>query len=389
MDEQKAITVNIVNRNYPPHAGITGESAAELASYLLERGIVVNIIHVDAVYRKEGTPQQPVGNSYKIKTFYNGKIKMIRLLSNLYEGVALLRKSQSLGPDLTICMTEPPLLSVCAAMLFTRKDKWVLWSMDLFPEALAAGKIISKANCLYRFLDYIVKNNKPHHVIGLGNFQINYMRQKFGSKMTFTKLPCGIFKLETMGASGPIPSWAMAPSKIILGYCGNLGEAHSYEFIISVIKNLDPEKHKFILAPYGSKAKKVLDFATGRSGVEIVTFVKKCELKYIDVHLASLKQDWVNVCVPSKTVSSVSSGSAFLYFGSEESDNWDLLKDAGWLLPPETDFNQSVKEFFEQLDSTIGEKKLAAFRLIPQLQQIKQDAFLSIYRHIVQFGASK
>jgi hypothetical protein len=388
MDDQKAITVNIINRNYPPNPGITGESAAELAAFLKEKGLRINVIHVDAEYQKNGQALKPIGNSYPIKTFYNGKNKFLRLFSNLYESIRLLRKSRSLKPTLTICMTEPPLLSVCAAMMLPKKEKWILWAMDLYPEALSAGKIITMDHWIYKMVDSVVKKNKPDHIIALGDHQANYLKSKF-SDLDVTVLPCGIYDLPPGSFSRP--HWACEEKKIILGYCGNLGEAHSDEFVFSVINNLNPAKHKLILAVYGSKAQKVLQYAKGKPAVEIVEFVKRSELGYIDVHLASLHDDWVNVCVPSKTVSSVCSGSAFLYYGKNDSDNWQLLKEAGWLLSNEStdDLEVGVAALLDQITTSIPEKKRAAGYVADRLHKMKKDAFERIYSKIVYLSSAK
>jgi hypothetical protein len=388
MHKQKTVTVNIINRNYPPNTGVTAESAAELAAYLVANGLKVNIIYVDAGHQKSMARRNPPGTSYPIKTLNFGRHVALQLLGNLYESFRLLRKSRSLRPDVTICMTEPPLLNIIAAFFFKKSERWILWSMDLFPEGFSAGNIISENSRLYRFVDGAVRKNKPWHVISLGDHQIAYLKQKFGNNTTFTKLPCGIYTDNSTHEQ--VPAWATDRSKTILGYCGNIGQAHSDDFIMSVINSMNPDKFKLILALYGLKAKRVLDFAKGKPGVETVAFVERAELKYIDIHLSSLKREWVNISVPSKTVSSVCSGSAFLYHGCEESDNWSLLKEAGWRLPAENgNFVGFLPAFFADVDHTIHQKKIAASRLFTHLRKLKEDAFHDIHQRIMEICSSR
>ena len=182
MKRDSGTVVNILNRNYPPCPGITGESAAELAGYLVDRGLLVNIITVDGEYQGGGGEVKPAGNVFQIKTFYNGKSKAMRLLSNLYEGFSMVRKSGSFSPDVTICMTDPPLLNMWAAMLL-RKRKWILWSMDLYPEAFAAAGLVSKGNLFYKVIDKVVLSNKPSHIISLGPYQNEYLLEKYGRSL--------------------------------------------------------------------------------------------------------------------------------------------------------------------------------------------------------------
>ena len=48
--------------------------------------------------------------------------------------------------------------------------------------------------------------------------------------------------------------------KISLCYAGNLGEAHDECFLRHVIDSIDPKKHVLLLALYGVKAKKIIDY---------------------------------------------------------------------------------------------------------------------------------
>ncbi|WP_407426679.1 hypothetical protein [Arcticibacter sp.] len=385
MKQDRGIIVNILNRNYPPCPGITGESAAELAAYLVGRGLLVNIITVDGEYQGGGGEVKSSGNVYRIKTFYNGKSKAMRLLSNLYEGFSMVWKSRSFSPDVTICMTDPPLLNMWAAILL-RKRKWILWAMDLYPEAFAAAGLVSKGNVFYKLIDKIVLSNKPSHIISLGPYQNDYLHQKYGRDIASTILPCGVYNAADQNHVD-FPSWAKDRDKIYLGYCGNLGEAHSLEFLMSVIDCLDPTRFRLILALYGAGGAKLAAYAEGKQGVEMVSSVKRGELKYIDIHLASLKNEWVNVCVPSKTVSSVCSHATFIYCGSAESDNWELLKGAGWLIPVMDDVKRSAQEVLTRISKQdIVEKKGLASELAKVLLCKKEAAFKSIYEGIVEIA---
>jgi hypothetical protein len=193
MDSEKKVTVNIINRNYPPSKGVTGEAAAELAAYLCEKGFAVNAIHVDAFYDGGGSEMAPAGNVVKVGTFYSGKSKYLRLAANLMEGFLLIRASKKRPCDVTICMTDPPLLNLWAALLL-RKRKWMLWTMDLYPEAFVSGKLVSSSSFLYKMINERLLKGAPQHVIALGPVQRDYLQAKYREHiLSYSLLPCGIY----------------------------------------------------------------------------------------------------------------------------------------------------------------------------------------------------
>ena len=57
----------IINRNYPPQKGITGHSANELANYLLNKGVDIDIVHVDGKYAGGGQLESKV---YSLNQLY-------------------------------------------------------------------------------------------------------------------------------------------------------------------------------------------------------------------------------------------------------------------------------------------------------------------------------
>jgi hypothetical protein len=67
-------TLTIVNRHYPPNPGITGESAWDLAKYLIDHhNIAVQIVHIDRTYDGGGAVREPVGKTFPVQTIYTGK----------------------------------------------------------------------------------------------------------------------------------------------------------------------------------------------------------------------------------------------------------------------------------------------------------------------------
>ena len=390
MENTKKVTVNIVNRDYPPYKGITGESAAELAKYLLDAGFEVNVIHIDSSFLGK-SDAVPAGNIFKINTLYNGENKFLRLFANLLSGYLLIRKSKKTPCDFTVVMTDPSLLNMWASLLL-KKRKWILWSMDLYPEAFAAWGLISGKSFLYKWFYRLTVKNVPRAIISLGPLQTDFLKKRYHNRaIRFFQVPCGIFDVQHY-ADSETPKWAMDESKIRLGYIGNLGAPHSLDFLYAIVDHLDTEKFKLVLSVYGygEKVQSIKQYVNGKEGVEIIPPVKREHLKYIDIHLASLFPQCTHISVPSKTVSSVCAGSAFLYNGIAESDNWFLLQKAGWLITYANDVKEDTATFFRRFDTKeLERKKETAQQIAKTLNAEKMKAFQDIAAYIQTFAAER
>ncbi len=390
MLEKKTLT--IINRHYPPNPGITGESAWDLAKYLIEKyTIEVHIVHIIGSDDGGGQVRSPVGVIHSLSSIYSGKNKVLRLVAGFLDGYFLIQKAKKVHPSAPIiCMTSPPLLPFWAS-LFLKSKQWALWSMDLFPEAFVAIGMISEKNFIYRWILKKTYQNPPQKLIALGRKQADFILKKYritplpigeGSGATDasvgwqTILPCGVIFHQTYESQ--LPAWRN-DNKIYFGYCGNLNDAHNEDFLIEFIRAFNPAKHHLILALYGKKAKKVIEFAKNRAGITVLPNVPRSQLNFIDVHLVSLLSKYTHLMVPSKAVSAVAAGGAILFCGSQESDNWDMLQEAAWLINEDEDLSTQIKIYLANLThETLEKKKQNAQKLNVKLQQMVIDAYEEI-----------
>jgi hypothetical protein len=206
----------------------------------------------------------------------------------------------------------------------------------------------------------------PAFVISLGHAQQQFLRETYQWNSDFFIIPCGIRNLPDEDLNKP--DWANT-EKIIFGYCGNVGEAHNDEFLLDSICSLNPDKHLFIASLYGSKAKKLELKIKDFPYVILKSNVKPEELSFIDVHLVSLMDKWVHVCVPSKVVSGVCMGASFLYNGSSAGDNWKYLANAGWRINQNYPVNE-LKQLISSIDkSSVYRKRSAALQISSELNE--------------------
>jgi hypothetical protein len=378
------LPITIVNRHYPPNLGITGESAWDLAKYLIEKHqIEVHIVHIDRSYDGGGQVREPVGITHKIKTIYEGKNKFLRFIAGPLDGFLLIWKAIRLKKGTIICMTSPPLLPFWASVLFSIfKREWILWSMDLFPEGFVSTGQIKESNWIYRLIIKLTYRNPPQKLIALGQKQAEFVVNKYRKPLEKIILPCGV--LLNQERETKIPEWKKDDGKIYLGYAGNVGDAHSDEFLISIIKHLNPTRQHLVLALYGTKAHQVLEFAQNQDGITILKNIPRSQLHFIDIHLVSLLKTWTHVAVPSKAISSVCAGGSILFCGSSESDSWYLNQSAGWLIEENEKIDEQIEDFLKNITpEQVKAKRMNAEKVVLQLNQYMMDAYeaLSVIGH--------
>lgn len=365
-------TLTIVNRHYPPNPGITGESAWDLAQYLISRyGTEVHIVHIDRTYDGGGAIREPVGITHAVRTIYQGKNPLLRFIAGPLDGFLLLRKALRLRKGPMIVMTSPPLLPFWASRLMGKR-KWALWSMDLFPEGFVADGKIKASNPVYRWVLGKTYRNAPDTLIALGPNQAELIRRKYRKAVKTILLPCGVLLDQSRDPARP--DWRPDDGKLYLGYAGNVGEAHSAVFLEQVIRQINPERHHLVLALYGTKSGELLRLAEGRPGITILKSIPRSQLHWLDVQLVSLLPRWTHIAVPSKAVSAVCSGSPILFCGRREADTWELLQDAAWLVEDNATLADQVSRFLDQLtpadvDAKKREARLVARRLSDMVEQ--------------------
>ncbi len=383
--------VHVINRYYPPYHAVTGESAHELVVWLKRHApeIDVSVAHVKVPYNEALNPVKPEGRLFQINTVYGKKNKLLRLLSNVVEGFRLVKLASG-NCDMLISLTDPPLLNIWAGALCARKKvPWVYWSMDLYPHAFKAAHLVSGQNPLYRILEKSFNAFPPSMLIALGHKQADFLQSNWPHRVPQVVLPCGIHNAVKPGEA---PPWK-TDDRLYFAYAGNMGEAHDPDFVIELVKSLDPAKHCCLLAIHGAKARKVLEATRGNPAVKIVPSLTKAELGHVDIHLVSLLDEWKHVCVPSKAVSAVCAGQAIIFHGARDSDTWNMLGSAGWIIDGTSaeDRMLMIREILAQAGNhlVLEQKKCNARSIRCNLLAQKDEALGNLLKWIVSNARSK
>jgi hypothetical protein len=235
-----------------------------------------------------------------------------------------------------------------------KNRKLIYWSFDLYPDAFVADGLIKETNPIYKWVDRMTYKKSPYGILALGNQQFNYLADKFEDRsIRKFLLPCGIHSVpKTLQP----PVW-YHPDKINLAYIGNIGKAHSVEFLKNAVLSASKkETIHLILSIYGYHAEEIRQFIEDHNikNITLTQSVKQSEMAYVDVHLVSLNHTWTHISVPSKAVSAVCSGGAIIFNGSKESDIWQIFIDSSSYVTTEQD---SIDNILETLTVEVLQKQ--------------------------------
>ena len=383
--------VVLINKYGALHPSATGRPVRKLADFLWENDIDVIVLSIRAPYKGQISSTHEIlpYRTIELADLYSGTNKYLRLLGNLADGFRLIICSMFLPRhQMKIVLTDPSLINVWAILFrpFFR-SQLAFWTMDLYPEAFVSAGLVSCKNPIYRMITSLVYHHVPDFLITLGEQQYRYLcRQYNKSSIPHIVLPCGICSIER----ADIPFWRKNnQDKIVFCYAGNIGEAHNDVFLLELIRQLNPEKHLFLLRLYGAKAQQILKEASMSKSVIVLDYITPAELQFVDICVASLLPSWNHVCVPSKVVSAICSGIPVLYNANEESEGAYMFSDAIWLVSDSANIKENIAVFLGNLsDEDIVLKKKAAGKYTQRLLIMENDN-LSVLLEITKINKNK
>ena len=340
------MNVVLVNQFFPPAAAPTGILLGDVAAELARRGHGVSVVASASGYGAglgapvpEGVQLIRVGPEARHR---NGPASKFADYLAFVRGAwrELARRAR---PDALLCMTTPPFVGLLGAHGRKRNGvPYVLWCMDLYPEALAAHGWLRPWNPMTPVLKALAREER---------------------RRAFAVVALGPDMAERLAASGarcvvPIPDWsalAISPAReaearalrrargwgddeIILLYSGNMGRAHRAEEFAALAERLRgrPPRCRFVFSGDGPQRREwerkwggLFEFMPAVAGDSCAA-----HLLAADVHLVSQQPAWTGVVVPSKFQAACALGRPVVFAGPPESSvgRWVSAADAGWRL---------------------------------------------------------
>ncbi|MBV8516518.1 MAG: glycosyltransferase family 4 protein [Acidobacteria bacterium] len=297
--------VLLVNRYFHPDHSATSQIASDLAFHLAARGHEVTAVTSRQRYddARAGLASRESVQGVRIVRVWSTRFGRGGLAGRALDYLtfyasaffAMLRSRDAI----IIAMTDPPLLSVVAALAGRRVVNWV---QDLFPE-VAEALGIRAPRVLRRLRDWSLRRARTNVVLG---------------DLMAARVPNAVV----------IHNWAdaaLAPivhddARFSVGYSGNLGRAHEFDTMLAAARMLPDVQ--FVFTGGGAQ----LDAVKRAAGAN-VTFrgyapreELSASLSSVDAHLVSLQPSLEGLIVPSKFYGILAVARPVLFIGARDGE---------------------------------------------------------------------
>jgi putative colanic acid biosynthesis glycosyltransferase WcaI len=318
----------LLNQFYPPDVAPTGQALHDLARALSARGHEVDVLHSGA-------------SSARTRMVAKG-------LDYASYAVRLAVASRSLSrPDVIVTLTTPPYLGLLSSLV----PRWrgvprVEWSMDVYPDVLAAHGLVGRDGIVHRALSSLARRQLRNAaaVIALGPFMARVLEPRAADARRVTWVPLWGERVE--GPAPPAEVAAIRRSRgwtdgdLVLLYSGNMGRAHRISEFLEAAGRLGPDGPRWAFLGGGFRRAEVLAFTRERPAarVELLPYEPRerlrASLSAADVHLASLSAGWEGRIAPSKVQAAFAVGRPILFLGprDNEASSWVEESGGGWVV---------------------------------------------------------
>lgn len=248
------------------------------------------------------------------------------------------------APDVLVVGTDP-VLSVLVARAVRRlrpRVKIVHWCFDLYPEAPIAEGMLAERGLPARIIEGLVgpAYRACDLVADLGPC-MRELLEKYGHRgRKATLTPWALVEPDRVVSPDPEARRSLfGDAALGLLYAGTFGRAHAHEDLLALARRLRGDGVRFCFGVRGNRADELrADVRADDTNVSFAGFAPEGELERrlgaADVHLASLRDGWTGVVVPSKFFGSLAIGRPVIFAGSRRSSlaRWIEEHEVGWVL---------------------------------------------------------
>jgi colanic acid biosynthesis glycosyl transferase WcaI len=374
--EVRVIRILLLNQFYWPDVAATAQLLTDLGETLVADGHEVHVVCSRGGYGGESIrlPQEERHNGVQIHRVAATGLGRRRMLHRMcdygtFYTTALMRCLSLPRVDVCVALTTPPFVgSIGVAYKKFRRASLILWTMDLYPEIVAAMGVLRPRSIEYNLLRELAGWTYRHadRVISLAD------------EMTARIRGYGV-PAERIAT---IPSWspgeAVSPcpdahtsfrdrhginGDFVVMYSGNMGVVHEFPTILSAARHLRYRRElKFLFVGEGTQKRWLIE-EVRRQRLDNVQF---CPYEPLDslseslgaanMHLISMKSNVEGLLVPSKLYGILAAGRPSVLVGPEGNEVARRITSSGsgWVVPP-----GHANKLADRIESLITRPELA------------------------------
>ena len=347
MDRPAGATLLFVNQHYAPDVAATGQCLADLAEHLARDGYDVEVLASRTRYAvgHGAAPASEVLNGVRVtrvsSTAFGRRTLVGRLVDyGSFYGRVLAKLLFGRRYDGVIFLTTPPLVSLIGRITrLVRRQRYGIWSMDLHPEAELAAGMLRNGSFAARALGWLDARayRGADFVIDLGAYMHERVIEKGvePTKAHTVHLWGGRADREFMSVANPLTRQFALEGKFVVMYSGNAGIVHDFGAVFEAMRALRDDPRVYFLFVGGGPRRAEVEAFARREGLTNFAYhdyvpreLLPHSLSVADVHLISLRPEFVGVSVPSKLYGAMASGRPILFVGPARCETADAIAEA-------------------------------------------------------------
>lgn len=347
--------VALINQFYPPAKAPTGRLLQDLARDLVAAGHRVTVIASDAAYGTSGRSERD-GQKSALRVIRVGgrKAHGFGMAGKALDYIAFFWSSYRVcsklnpPPDALVCLTTPPFIGwVGYRLRRSRNIPYLLWCMDLYPEALTAHGLIGPRSMLNPLIKGVSRRERGHacSLVSLGpdmtGLLVNSGASKVSEVPVWSDIEVSSSSAERARALRQARGWG-DEEKIVM-YSGNMGRAHRISECAALAGKLARSSSRVRVVFCGDGPARAawerehgasIEFMNPYDGDDLAA-----HLLAADVHVVTQEPAWKGVVVPSKFQAACAVGRPVLFAGPDDAAvaQWIKTHDCGWVMAPGDD----------------------------------------------------
>jgi glycosyltransferase involved in cell wall biosynthesis len=331
------VTVIFANRYFYPDQSATSRMVSSLAFALARDGLDVAVLTSRQRHDGDthGLPASQTIDGVRVFRLNTSRFGRLRLAGRLVDYLtfhllaAIWLTRHARHDDICIICTDPPLLSVTAALpLAFRRARLVNWLMDLFPEVAIDLGVMRSKSVLARIS--LGLRDWSLHRAALNACPIGSMARYLESRAIAADTLALQHHWSEASEIRPVPreqnqlrrAWGY-DGELVVGYSGNFGRAHDFSTVLDAAERLrDRDDIRFLFIGDG-KQRGAVEAEVAKRDLTASVLFKPLQppdllaesLSAADVHLVSLLPALERSIIPSKLYGILAAGRPTLFVG--------------------------------------------------------------------------